>query len=109
MTLPVARRTQSSITGIIRGNYTQTARGTLNIEIGGTMPGTGYDQLVVTGQVTLDGTLNVSLLGGFAPNIDDAFRVLLFGSGSGDFATKNGLDLGNGIAGSTTITVGPGP
>jgi len=44
----------------INGNYTQTANGVLNIRIGGNVAGTDYDQLVVSGSVSLDGTLNGS-------------------------------------------------
>ena len=73
------------------------AAGTLNIEIGGTTAGTDYDQLVVTGQATLDGTLNVRLVNGFMPNLDDRFQVLVFGSRKGDFAVEIGLDLGAGL------------
>ncbi len=49
----------------ITGNYTQTINGTLNIEINGTTPGSGYDQLVVTGTVTLAGSINITT--GFSP------------------------------------------
>jgi len=98
----------------IRGNYTQTASGTLNIQIGGTTAGTDYDQLIVTGLTMLDGTLNVSVVNGFMPNLDDRFQILIFGSRTGDFAAENGLDLGNGLrfdpqygAGSLTlVTIG---
>ena len=81
----------------IQGNYTQTAQGTLNIAIGGTTAGTDYGQLNVTGLATLNGTLNVALTNGYLPNAGDSFQVLLFGSVSGDFATENGLNLGNGL------------
>lgn len=39
----------------------------LKIELGGASPGSQYDQLHVIGDVTLDGTLAVSLINGFAP------------------------------------------
>jgi hypothetical protein len=81
----------------IHGNYTQTARGTLNIEIGGTTAGIDFDQLVVTGLATLDGTLNISLTNGFRPNLGDRFQILNFGSRTGDFAGENGLGLGDGL------------
>jgi hypothetical protein len=80
----------------IHGNYTQTAAGTLQIDIGGYGQGTTYDLLAVTGQATLDGTLNVRLINAFMPNNGDPFQVLKFGSRSGDFATEN-LDEGNGL------------
>ena len=78
----------------IAGNYTQTASGTLNIELGGTVAGTGYDRLAVSGTATLDGTLNVSLINGFNPAQGDAFQVLNSGTRSGAFGTVNGLGLG---------------
>jgi hypothetical protein len=49
----------------ITGNYTQGPGGTLSVKIGGAMAGTQYDQLAVSGTATLDGTLNVTLIGGF--------------------------------------------
>jgi hypothetical protein len=49
---------------VITGDYTQTANGVLNIELGGPNAGTDYDQLVVSGQALLAGTLNVSLING---------------------------------------------
>jgi hypothetical protein len=51
----------------------------------------------VTGLATLDGTLNVSLVNGFLPNLDDRFQVLLFGSHIGNFSAENGLDVGGGL------------
>ncbi len=62
----------------------------LNIEIGGTSPGTGYDQLVITGTATLGGTLNVSLINGFTPASGDTFQILTFASrGGSTFAATN--------------------
>ena len=81
----------------ITGNYTQTSAGTLAIEIGGLSTGTQYDQLNVTGAVTLDGTLDVTLINSFTPVAGNTFRILTFGSKSGAFAASNGLDLGSGL------------
>jgi hypothetical protein len=73
----------------IHGNYTQTAVGVLNIGIGGTA-GAEYDQLVVSGSVSLDGTLNVFLIGGFTPTTGDSFQIVTSGMAlSGSFATAN--------------------
>ena len=47
------------------GLYAQA--GTLNVDVGGTGPGTGFDQLNIAGRATLGGTLNVSLINGFKP------------------------------------------
>jgi len=58
----------------------------LFIEIGGT-PGTQFDQVHVTGQLTLAGSLNVSLINGFSPQGGNKFDILDWGSLSGTFAT----------------------
>jgi hypothetical protein len=74
----------------IVGDYTQSSGGALVVEIGGPNPGTGFDQLNITGQANLDGTLTVNLINGFVPHTGDSFQVLSFGSGTGTFATLNG-------------------
>ena len=38
----------------INGGYTQTAAGSLDVEVGGPVPGTQFDQLVVTGPAALE-------------------------------------------------------
>ena len=73
----------------ITGGYTQDPTGTLLIEIGGLTLGSQYDRLAVGGLATLDGTLDVDLINAYSPNDGDVFRVLTFGSRSGDFSTKN--------------------
>ena len=60
----------------ITGNYVQGADGTLSVELGGTVPGTLYDVLNVSGNATLGGKLQVSLTGGFVPTTDYAFGVV---------------------------------
>jgi formylmethanofuran dehydrogenase subunit C len=78
----------------VTGNYTQTATGILNLELGGPNAGTQYDRLNISGTAALDGTLNLSRIGGFMPAVGDSFQVLLFGTRSGNFVTVNGLVLG---------------
>ncbi len=75
----------------ITGSYTQTSAGTLDIDLGGLTAGTAYDQLNVDGAVTLDGTLNVDEIDGFAPTNGNSFAILVAGSLSGEFTTTNGL------------------
>ena len=60
---------------------------TVDIELGGTALGSQYDHLEVIGQAVLDGTLDVSLIGGFAPLAGHSFDVLDWGTRSGTFAT----------------------
>ena len=75
----------------ITGDYVQTAAGVLNIELAGTTVGTGYDQLNVSGNVTLAGTLNVNPLA-FTPPGGSTYTILTFASrvpAATDFTTKN--------------------
>jgi hypothetical protein len=81
----------------IQGNYTQTAAGELDVNLGGTTAGTQYDQLAVTGAATLDGILAVKLVNGFSPSLGASFQVLVFGSRTGDFANKDLPDLGSSL------------
>jgi hypothetical protein len=52
----------------------------------GTGPGAEYDQLHATGQLSLAGTLEVSLINGFTPIVGDSFDILDFGNLSGAFS-----------------------
>jgi hypothetical protein len=74
----------------IVGDYSQTSGGVLVIEIGGPNAGTDFDQLNITGQATLGGTLTVNLINGFVPKSGDSFQIMTFGSESGVFATIDG-------------------
>jgi hypothetical protein len=60
---------------------------TLMIELAGTTPGTGFDQLRVTGPLALGGTLAVSLIEGFTPVAGSSFDILDWGTLSGTFST----------------------
>ena len=60
----------------IIGNYTQGSGGTLEAFLGGAAAGTGYSQLVVDGTATLDGKLDVGLVSGFDPTLDENFFLL---------------------------------
>lgn len=67
----------------INGNYTQT--GTLQIELGGITPGTGYDQVVVSGTANLGGTLDVRQFGAFVSPPSATFQVVRAGTVNGTF------------------------
>jgi hypothetical protein len=71
----------------VSGDFAQPT-GTMTIELGGTTPGTGFDQLTVSGTATLGGTLQVNLLNGFMPTPGDSFEFLRATGGiSGTFHT----------------------
>lgn len=75
-------------------SITQLASSTMLIELGGANPGTGdgfHDQINVSGLASLDGTLEVALLGGFRPTDGQEFEFLTFGTVSGAFANGAGL------------------
>jgi len=84
----------------ITGNYTQTASGFLDIEIGGTAPGTQFDQLILgtdspTKGATLGGTLDVRLINNFQPAINDSFEIIRYSTLLSKFVTITGLDIGS--------------
>jgi Bacterial Ig domain len=72
---------------VINGNYVQASNGTLEMEIGGTVAGTGFDQLQINGTATLAGTLNLIQYNGFTPAAGDSFQLMLYDLAVGDFST----------------------
>jgi hypothetical protein len=75
----------------INGNYTQTSTGRLDVEIGGTSPGSGYDQLIVKGNASLAGTINLIRWNNYLPPIGSSFKLITYYSVAGGFTTFNGL------------------
>ena len=68
-------------------DYQQTTLGTLRIEVNGTSPGSQYDQLVIAGNATLSGGLQLLLGNGFTPRPGDQFQILTCASQSGSFSS----------------------
>ena len=88
----VAGGTGSSSPGLltITGNYVQAPAGALDEIIGGAATrGTGYSAINVSGAASLDGTLNVSAVNGFAFAANESLDILNFAPNqlSGGFAT----------------------
>jgi len=78
--------------GNITGSVSIGTFGAVDIELGGTTPGTGasnYDQLNISGAATLLGSLNVTLTGEFTPVSGNTFAIMTYLSHSGTFATTN--------------------
>ncbi len=65
----------------IDGDYTQTGTGSLLLDVGADL----HDQLYVTGNATLAGNLEVTLLGGYVPQPGDTIVAVTAGSLSGKF------------------------
>jgi len=80
------------------GNVPQTSTGAINIEIGGVTVGTQYDRVSASETVTFAGSLNVSLVGGFSPNVGDSFTIVTYGSRTGTFGITNFPPLTGGKA-----------
>ena len=74
---------------------------TLIMELAGVAPGSGYDQLDISGQATLNGTLDVQLLNDFTPSAGDSFD-LFDGGTTGSFAQINLPALRGGLTWDTT-------
>lgn len=60
---------------------------TLEIELGGATPGSQHDKLNVTGELSLDGALHVSLINGFTPIAGQSFHILEWGTLAGAFSS----------------------
>ncbi|MCB9341330.1 MAG: HYR domain-containing protein [Lewinellaceae bacterium] len=75
--------------GTLTINKLANTAGAIDIEIGGTTPGTGYDVLNLPTSSTLGGTLNVTLINGFVPACGDAFDIITHASNTGTFSTVN--------------------
>jgi hypothetical protein len=73
---------------VVLPNFVNT--GTVVQRLGGLSPGIDFDQVVVSGGVTLGGTLDVQTIGGFVPAIGNSFDLLTYGSRSGEFGTIQG-------------------
>jgi hypothetical protein len=81
----------------INGSYSQSGSGVLNIELGGPTAGSQFDQLNVTGNTSLGGTLNISLLPNLGHVCGVSFPILNAGSVSGTFSSINGLSQPGGM------------
>lgn len=72
----------------IVGRFANGKSATLQMELGGLLPVSQHDQLIVEGGVTLAGTLDVSLINGFMPTPGDSFTLITAtGALAGEFDT----------------------
>lgn len=94
---PSADPANPSETGILSIDTNFSLDGSLDLGIGGASPGSGFDQLLVTGNVTLGGTLRVSLLNNYAPADEERFLIIATtGVVSGEFdeiVLPDGVDM----------------
>ena len=77
------------------GSIAFSSGSNFNVEIGGTTAGTDYDQLNVTGTVTLgNATLNLTQINSFAPAAGNTFKIINNDSNDAVSGTFNGLAEG---------------
>ena len=94
----------------IVGNLNLGSTSTTLIELGGTNQGVDYDFINVTGNVNLDGILDISLFGGFTGVTGNMFDVIQSGGAmNGTFASVNlptGYSFNTGIFGGNLYRLG---
>ncbi len=95
-TAPFGQVNPGNSAGLINvaGTFFENLNATYNAEIGGLTPGALYDQINVTGTVTVGGILNVSLIGGFTPAVGNQFVIVNNGSASPTGGSFAGLGEG---------------
>lgn len=81
------------VTGDIKNESTSTFK----VQIGGLTVGTQYDKLEITGQDSLNGTLDIQLINGFIPALGDSFVVRSFTSSVGTFSAVSGASIPGGL------------
>jgi hypothetical protein len=67
----------------VKGDLVNEATASMVFDLRGPAPGVGYDQLVVSGNVTLGGTLQIALADGFSPQVNDTFAIVSAGAVTG--------------------------
>ena len=86
------------------GSIALSATSILNMELGGTGRGSQYDAIISSGNLSLGGTLRVSLTNGFAPTAGSSFDMLDFNpaSLSGTFSSLQLPTLAGGLQWNTS-------
>lgn len=80
----------------INGDLQLLAGSVLQMEIGGLTPGTEYDRLIVTGNSTLAGEVEISFVNGFVPQVGDSFELF---QTNGSFSAVGRVHVVNAPAG----------
>jgi hypothetical protein len=75
----------------IDGNFTQGPAGVLEMKIAGSTPGVTQDQLVISGNADLGGTMSITTLAGFTPSPGGTITLMTAGNALGSFDAVTGL------------------
>lgn len=86
--------------GLLRvtGALAMGASSRTHVELGGTTAGAGFDRLAASGALSLGGSLELSLVNGFAPAAGQSFPILAGGPRTGRFSSISGIALGGGLS-----------
>jgi hypothetical protein len=76
----------------LQRTFTQSSTGTLFVDIADG----SFDSFAVTQGATLDGTLDINLIGGYQPAVGTMFQIMTCNNCSGAFVTINNQSIGNG-------------
>jgi hypothetical protein len=90
-----------SPTIVTAGNLAFDSANTLIMELGGTAPGSGHDQIQASGLLALGGTLKVELINGFTPTSGQSFNLFDWASVAGTFSSLS-LPALSGLAWNTS-------
>ncbi len=74
----------------------------MKIELGGTTAGTQFDRLKSNGSLSLAGSLQVSLINAFAPQLGQSFDIVDWGTLTGRFSSIQLPALSSGLAWNAT-------
>ena len=90
-------------TGIlsVQGNFTTNNGATVKVALQGANAGTGFDQLAVTGTVSITGTALIPSLSGFMPGAGETFPIIT--------STAPIVGMFNGLTEGATVTIGGMP
>jgi hypothetical protein len=83
--LSPAYSTNTAGTQSFTGDVTNTSTAEMKIDIGGTTPGTQYDQINITGACTIAGKLSINRINSFNPTTGNAFTIVTCGARTGEF------------------------
>lgn len=84
----------NQVDSLMDGVFTMISTGSLEIELGGYVPGVEHDRLTVTETANLGGTLDIALLNNFSVAYGDTFDLFNWEGGvSGEFATISPVAL----------------
>jgi hypothetical protein len=71
--------------GRFTGNVTIEPSAAVHLDIGGLVPGPGYDQINISQHAQLAGSLMLAFTGGFQPSFTDTFTLMTFAGRTGEF------------------------